>query len=132
MGRVSQRHRQETVGLDSSGRPPQPGSTVIPQAQAIAIVKAAGNEYDPAIITLVGDTFVGTEVFDVKVTPATGGQIAVTPSATAGNALQNAQVIATALDGDSKLSAVAFGSRIEVIPSNIDDDPIVVDEATIV
>lgn len=73
MGRISQAHRQEQFGLDSSGRPVPAGTGFTPIAQAAFIAQAVGEALGvplggyPAVIAITGE-WVGTETIEVDFT----------------------------------------------------------------
>lgn len=115
MGRVSQRHRLEVTGLDSSGRPPAPGSVYIAPTQALAIVTATGTDTKPGAISVTGLGFTALQTLNVSLTPGGGAQANLSVAAVAGDAEVNAQALATLISGQAEFTAVAIGARVEVL-----------------
>lgn len=129
MGRVSQRHRQEVNGLDSSGRPPEAGSVVIEQARAFEIVEANGTTFSPAILSVQGDNFTGVETFEFDITPQGQLTAQVTVDAVAGSKFDQMGNLETEIETEGFPTTVV-GGRLEIFASD-PAQPILIDNLSL-
>lgn len=114
MGRVSQRHRLDVVGLDSSGRAPQPGTNYIAPTRTLTIVTTPGTDTQPGVISVEGVGYTALMTLNASLTPSGEAQENFTPTAPAGNAFDAAETLATSINGSANFTASAVGARIEI------------------